>query len=332
MIWMATLSVLTGGPSLLSFDLAHAERPHEYEYRWDFETAHEWDELVASWRATTPTGSFLEVVVTIDGHSFTLGKWREGEAGIFRNSRNGQKHTVGDVSTDTFIAASPRKKGSLKLILAPDEAGRLPKVDRLWLSASQSVQEDGSGALPEIQPLDVPYRAQMSYPGGDVLCSPTSLSMVLAYWSKTLDRPVIDRDVPEVQKNVYDPVYKGCGNWSFNTSYAASLPGMTGYVSRLRGTSDLAAWLERGVPVVCSISYDLLKGKDKRGQGDGHLVVVVGMKGGKIILNDPGRNIVRVEAEVANFRRAWEASRRTVYLVYPKSWLPPEGPGPWASR
>lgn len=329
---MATLGVLASGPSLLSFNLADAERPNPYEYRWHFETPHEWDELVASWRATTPPGSFLEVVVTVDGHSFTLGKWRDGEAGIFRNSRNGQKHALGDVSTDTFVAASLRKKGSVSLILAPDESGSLPKVDHLWLSASQAVEGADQVDLDEIEPLAVPYRAQMSYPGGDVLCSPTSLSMVLAYWSKALDRPVLDRDVPEVQKNVYDPVYKGCGNWSFNTSYAASLPGMTGYVSRLRGTSDLGAWLHRGVPVVCSISYDLLKGKDKRGPGDGHLVVVVGMKNGKIILNDPGRNVVRVEADVANFRRAWEASRRTVYLVYPKSWMPPEGPGPWASR
>ena len=37
--------------------------------------------------------------------------------------------------------------------------------------------------------IDVPERSQMAYENGGVICSPTTVSMLLAYWSRQLDRP-----------------------------------------------------------------------------------------------------------------------------------------------
>ena len=59
--------------------------------------------------------------------------------------------------------------------------------------------------------IDVPQRADNNYPHGGVLCSPTSLSMVLAYYANRLSRPEMNKDVPEVESHVRDPVYKGTG-------------------------------------------------------------------------------------------------------------------------
>ena len=81
--------------------------------------------------------------------------------------------------------------------------------------------------------LPVPTRSQLDYAGGGAWCSPTSVSMVLSYWSMQLGRSDLNRDVPEVAAAVYDPGWPGTGNWSFNTAYAGSFPGMRAYVTRL---------------------------------------------------------------------------------------------------
>ena len=44
--------------------------------------------------------------------------------------------------------------------------------------------------------MDVLERSQMAYENGSVLCSPTTVSMLLSFWSKKLKRADLDRDVP----------------------------------------------------------------------------------------------------------------------------------------
>ena len=100
--------------------------------------------------------------------------------------------------------------------------------------------------------LDVPERSQMVYPnGGPVWCSPTSTSMVMAYWSERLGEPALNRPVPEVAAAVYDVVYRGNGNWPFNTAYAGR-DGLVAYVSRMSTLGQVERWIEAGVPVVAS--------------------------------------------------------------------------------
>ena len=172
----------------------------------------------------------------------------------------------------------------------------------------------------------------MSYPGGNVLCSPTVVSMLLAFWAKELRHPELDRDVPEVQQGVFDPNWPGTGNWPFNTAFAGTVPGMRAYVARLTDISELEAWIASGKPVATSVSYDLLRGKGKKGASDGHLVVLVGFdEHGDPVFNDPGRSTeVRQTYKRADFDAAWATSGRTVYLIYPKFGLVPEDPfGHW---
>jgi hypothetical protein len=180
--------------------------------------------------------------------------------------------------------------------------------------------------------IDVPQRSQMAYQNGDVLCSPTTISMLLAYWARKLDRPGIDGDVPEVVEGVYDPQWGGTGNWVFNTAYAGSFRGLRAYTTRLSDVSELEDLVADGVPVGLSLCYNRLRGKSR--EPSGHLVVCVGFtKDGDVIVNDPGTSKnVRKTFPRANLIDAWEYSKNAVYLIYPVNRrLPEDRFGHWES-
>ncbi|MES1227641.1 MAG: C39 family peptidase, partial [Armatimonadota bacterium] len=245
------------------------------------------------------------------------------------------KDLFASVDTDTLMLAQPAKE--IEVVVEPELSpeGTQPVLKGFHVSLFDSKAAPPSERKANTKPwgkktLEPPRRAQMSYVGGNVLCSPTSVSMDLSYWSQKLNEPSLDLDVPLVQQGVYDVVYNGTGNWAFNMAYAAGQPGMKAYVSRFRDVRDLEDWLEKGVPVACSVAYGLLKGKAQRDPDDGHLVLLVGFtKSGDLIFNDPGRNIVRMTYKRADFERAWATSHRTVYMIHPEGWEVPEGDGPW---
>ncbi|MEQ1935977.1 MAG: C39 family peptidase, partial [Fimbriimonadaceae bacterium] len=119
--------------------------------------------------------------------------------------------------------------------------------------------------------------------------------------------------------------WDGTGNWAFNTAFAGSVPGIRAYVARLWNIEQLESWIAREIPVVCSVSYDLLKGKGQKGKSDGHLVVLVGFTAeGNPVFNDPGRNAVRMTYNRQDFELAWRSSGNTCYMIYPKLYAPPE--------
>ena len=60
--------------------------------------------------------------------------------------------------------------------------------------------------------LPVPARSQMVYAGGgEAWCSPTYLSMVMAYWAGRTGQPQLDQSVPAVAAGTYDYAYGGWG-------------------------------------------------------------------------------------------------------------------------
>jgi hypothetical protein len=100
----------------------------------------------------------------------------------------------------------------------------------------------------------------------------------------------------------------------------------------LNGIADLEAFLNSGIPVAASVSYAVLKGGPKPENGDGHLVVVCGLSGSTVSVNDPGVRLSRVRREFprAVFQAAWAASHQTVYAVWPEGRALPVSPlGTW---
>lgn len=294
------------------------------------ESAELFVEAVPSWAANVPTGSRMEVYLKPDGAKasrYCLGIWTADNT---RTSVKDQSDDVASVDTDTFTLKSPGNKLTVEIDLY--EKATIDSF-RLVLSGQSAPTRREPNKAVWGTTLEPPRRAQMTYPNGSGACSPTSVSMLLGYWSSQLKAPQLDHDVPEVQKGVYDIAWKGTGNWPFNMAFAAGQPGMTAYVSRFRDVRDLEDWIAAGVPVATSVSYGLLKGKQTRDSNDGHLVVVVGFDdNGDLVFNDPGRNVVRMTYKRADFERAWAVSVHTVYLVYPKLWRVPTGPGPWEHR
>jgi len=304
------------------------------------------DEVVLSWNADTPpsTGLTIEARATKpDGNAtkwYVLGKWSKDGTTFPRESVDGQKDSDGTVATDTLILKSPPKSLQVRVTLHGTQTGTKPTLKFFGISladtkAKTNTQEPNRAAWGK--EIVVPSKTQLGWKEASGWCSPTSTSMALAFWSEQTQRPEIDIPVPDAAKACFDKVYDGTGNWTFNTAFAGSFLGIRAYVTRLSDIRELEEWIVAGLPVVVSVSYDLLKGT-KRANDPGHLMVCVGFTAeGEVVLNDPAHHPERGEKARrifprANFFKAWAKSKNTVYLIYPeKTPLPLDTSNHWDS-
>jgi hypothetical protein len=298
-----------------------------------------WDELIASWNAEMPARAYLKIEVRsiYPDHPtkwYTMGLWSGDPAQHPRESVRRQKDNDGNVDTDTLILQQSAERFQLRLTLGGDTKGK-PLLKFLSVSLLESKAE--RSPLPPNRKawgktIDVPERSQMAYENGGVLCSPTTVSMILAHWSKEMNQPGLDRDVPEVVKGVFDPKWTGTGNWVFNTAYAGSFRGMRAYTARLSDVAELEDWIAQGLPVGLSLCYNRLRGKSRTPSG--HLVVCVGFtENGDAVINDPGtsKNVRKVFPR-ANLIDAWLYSKNAAYFIYPESAsVPTDRFGHWDS-
>ena len=304
------------------------------------------NEVIASWNVDAPTGTGVKVEVCAyqNEHAtkfYTLGLWSKDGETFPRVSVEGQKDADGDVNTDTLILNKPATRLQLRVTLEGKEGAQLPTLKFLGVSLA-----DTHAALTPLETnhavwgkeITVPGKTQLGYPGGSGWCSPTSTSMTLAFWAKSLHRPELDIPVPDTAHAIYDKVYGGTGNWPFNTAYAGAFPGIRAYVTRFSDIRELEDWVAIGIPPIVSVSYDLLKGKP-HDNDPGHLMVCDGFtKEGDIVLNDPAHHPEKGEAcrrvfSRANFLRGWNRSKYLVYLIYPEgAKLPADPYGHWEAR
>ncbi|MDI1463102.1 C39 family peptidase [Catellatospora sp. KI3] len=314
-------------------------------------------EAIPSWNASAPAGTWVQIELrgTTEAGTTTkwyvLGRWADADSGIRRTSVPGQADADGNVSVDTFIAAAGRGWTSwqLRITLLRPAGGTLTPALR---SAGAAVSRlPAPGKLTASTPaqargtvLAVPQYSQNvhdgHYPeyngGGEAWCSPTSTSMVLAWWN-ALPGPadyawVDDADpapwVDHAARQTFDYAYDGTGNWPFNPAYAATR-GLDGFITRLRSLNEAEAFIAAGIPLVLSLSF-------KKGEipgldygTNGHLLVLAGFSaGGDPVLNDPHAATdagVRKTAGRAAFEAAWlNSSRGVAYVMRPATApLPP---------
>lgn len=287
-----------------------------------FDPGFDWDELVPSWNVENGDKVSFRIQAGLSKSGSAPDRWYN--FGVWslapskpRMSAKGIKDATAEVQTDTLVATVPQRKVWIKIGLSGPE----PKFPFVALSFRNSkakpVVEAG---LKKVwgKTIDLPTRAQMDYENGGVLCSPTCISMLMWHWSKVLERPEMNHDVPVVAAGVFDPNWPGTGNWPFNTAYVGAVSGMRGYVARLGSVREIEEWIAADVPIVTSVSYAMLKGKPEKAPNDGHLVIVVGFdKEGNPVFNDPGRSDVRQTYKREDFERAWASSGNTVYIVHP---------------
>ncbi len=150
-----------------------------------------------------------------------------------------------------------------------------------WQPELPSVSEPSRDAY--TRRLPVPHRSQ--YTGRSELrgriCSPTSLSMVLAYHG-------IDKPTATVVEACLDPVHDIYGNWPRNIAAAFQL-GAPGYLTRINDWAVVQQHIAAGRPVIASIRFDrpeLIKAAPYK-MTNGHLIVICGFdEDGNVFVND----------------------------------------------
>jgi hypothetical protein len=303
------------------------------------ETTMPFTELIPSWNAETPEGTWIEIRLRarVDGRWTTwyrLGVWSTGSAPGGRHSVGGQDDADARVLTDTLRPRAPGQAYQLAVDLVSSNVDRTPSVSLAAVVASRAPATAPASAGEHRTwgtVLGVPERSQLVYPdGGEVWCSPTSTSMVMAYWAGQLGAPALDHPVPDVAGGTWDPVYRGNGNWPFNTAYAAR-GGLLGYVSRFSSLDQVERWIDVGVPVVASLAWGPgeLANAPVASTG-GHLLVIAGFTTqGDVVVNDPagdprrGQSVRRTYAR-DQFQARWQAgSGGAVYLIHPADQAPP---------
>ena len=299
-----------------------------------------WDELIVSWNADMPKDSYLRVEARAmypdrATKFYVMSLWSSDPAKYPRESVKRQKDADGNVDTDTLTLNRLAERFQIRLTMGGD-APELPKLRFLGAHLLDNTAKPAPLAPNRRawgKTLSVPELSQMAYEGGEVWCSPTIVSMMLAFWAGKLHRPDLARDVPEVAKGVHDRVWGGTGNWVLNTAYAGSFPGMRAYVTRMSDVAELEDWVAHGMPVGLSLCYNRLRGKSRTPSG--HLVVCAGFtKDGDPVINDPGtsKNVRKVFSR-ANLIDAWEYSKNAAYIILPEKAAPPNDRfGHWDSR
>ncbi|MBF9130175.1 C39 family peptidase [Plantactinospora sp. S1510] len=304
-------------------------------------------ELVASWNADTPAGTWIQIELQGTYNTgnqtpwYVMGRWASGDQDIRRTTVNRQGDPWSTIWTDTFsiddVANGVMLRAyqlRLTLYRAPD-ARHAPRVR--MLGAMSSMVPDrfsvppSAGRIAWGRELRVPTYSQNvhagHYPeydgGGQAWCSPTSTEMVVEYWGQkpsAEDTSWVNPDYPDHTVNhaarmVYDYAYEGAGNWPFNTAYAASFPGLDAKVTRLHSLDEVEHFIKAGIPVVTSQSF-LAEELDGANYGtSGHLFVVVGFtRDGDVIINDPAsssNDVVRNVYQREQFEQIWLRTKRT---------------------
>jgi hypothetical protein len=330
----------------------HTGKTAEYEYaQWtspERVLPHPATELVASWNAHTPEGTWIQVELGgtyNDGTAtpwYVMGRWTAGDsdADIRRTSVDGQDDGRSGISTDTF--AIDDESGTLRLssyrlrvtLYRAPGSGETPLVWRVGAMASDiparfTVPASTPGEAAGVE-LPVPSFSQDihvgQYPqydgGGEAWCSPTSTSMALKYWHSGpsgaqldwVDPTYQDPEVDNAARFTYDYQYEGCGNWPFNAAYAASFPNMEGVVTRLHTLNDIEHLISHGIPVITSQSFLASELDGSNYSTSGHLMCIVGFTAeGDVIAHDPASSddaAVRNVYKRGQFETVWLRTKR----------------------
>ncbi|MDX3375395.1 peptidase C39 family protein [Streptomyces sp. ME02-6991-2A] len=293
-------------------------------------------ELITSWNARTPTGTWIAVELSAtyaDGTTtpwFVMGRWASGDGDIRRTSVDDQGDPHSSVWTDTLSvddAASGVRFTSYRLRLTLYRTPGTRLTPTVWRVGAMASDIPDRFTVPATTPahareLRVPRYSQNvhigQYPeydnGGEAWCSPTSSQMIVEYWGRkpTAEdlawvRPGLpDPQVCHAARHTYDHQYGGCGNWPFNAAYAATYRDLNAVVTRLGSLTDLERLVHAGIPVITSQSF-LQEELPGAGYGTaGHLMTVVGFTPeGDVIANDPASPDNEAVRRVYR-RRDWE--------------------------
>lgn len=278
-------------------------------------------DLVMSWNLDSPEDTEIEVLVQVKkgdqwSQWFSYGKW---SLNGHRASVKNQKDELALMDIDTLKILSldgvEYLRYSVKLS-RKDVNTPSPKLRNIFIALNLLEKVEAAFALESdyLVELSIPERSQMIVPEiGNVICSPTSLSMVLEYYGYKLETEEVAAGVLDKEPNIY-------GNWSFNAAFGGTKCKYS-YVERCNSIKNIKEKIAKGIPVIASIrtkSENDITGAPQA-YPSGHLLVVRGftIKDGEeyVIVNDPAAKeieTVRREYKLSEFERAWNG---IVYIL-----------------
>jgi hypothetical protein len=211
---------------------------------------------------------------------------------------------------DVFRAAPAVHAVRLRVRVRAGESAR-------WLVALSAADDAPADLRVAVGPparLDVPALSQIEADAalGARICSPTSVAMVLGYWRRAVTPSALAAEVFHPALDIY-------GVWPAAIR-AAAARGLAGYLLRFPDWATARWCLEHSIPIVASVRYAAgeLSGAAIAATA-GHLLVLVGMDGDTVLVNDPAAPTAaavprRYPAE--EFGRVWLARGGVGYVLF----------------
>ncbi|HIV57850.1 MAG TPA: peptidase C39 family protein [Candidatus Stackebrandtia faecavium] len=301
-------------------------------------------EIIPSWNVDTPAGSWLQVDVQAtydDGEKtpwYCLGRWASGEGDITRTSVGDQGDGRSSVTTDAIAVKDPAavrlQAYQIKLTLHRKPGSKITPT--VWRASALASFVPQRFEVPESSPgevgveLDVPRYSQMihkgQYPeyggGGAAWCSPTSSQMIIESFGRKareedlewVDPDYADPQICHAARSCFDKQFEGCGNWPFNTAYAATYKDMDAVVTRIATLTEAEALVNAGFPVITSVAFMESELDGSGYSTEGHLMTIIGFdENGDVIANDPAspdNDAVRHIYKRHQFETIWLRSMR----------------------
>lgn len=247
-------------------------------------------EITPSWNSNTREGSFVELFIKIRIEN----KWTDyisyGSWSTDGNNVGIKEHYSDEyirVTEDRIFVKSGRLGDGVQIKV--QLRGENPKLKLIAFSTDGGEDEELEGNYLRILE-SVPLISQLSSGHKDarVICSPTSLTMVLKHHGK-------DVDLNQVTRGTLDSGNQAYGNWPQNVAFAGE-QGMRAYTKKCKSINAVKNLIAKGIPVVASVCMkekEMLDGAISAFPS-GHLMVVVGfhVKDGVeyIVVNDPAAN------------------------------------------
>ena len=279
-------------------------------------------QLIVSWNAQRPeSGEFLlkARVRHADTKKWdtwhTIASWGKHQKSFFSRGAFSTFHysrleVEGGAVADAFeVALEGTQDATMDTV-----SGIFVCVSNQSAFIPESYHGKGLG-LPSYKVKRAVKKSQMmiDHPRANVLCSPTSISMVV----QTLHKQPVDPLI--TAQYVYDPSLNVFGNWAFNVAHAFEIAGGNYffYTARPSSFKEIYACLKKNMPVAVSIRGTIKGGK--KSYNNGHLLVIVGWdaRHKKVICFDPRFDElaeVKREYDFDEFIPAWERSRRLTYM------------------
>ncbi|MBN1902093.1 C39 family peptidase [Candidatus Sumerlaeota bacterium] len=255
-------------------------------------------ELLPSWNVKVPETAGYSISIQITTDTLNFSPWlflgREGEAP--EPEAKNQSWNGATVDVDYILSDKPFTHYRWKIDFFRSDSQRSPELKLFSVCHGNS---EGDEALfkkfsPKdiphndlIKKLDVPYRSQLADNPGvserqrHSICCPVSVSMVLAYYKKSLS-------VREVRDLCFDPDSHIYGSWPRSTQTLYRF-GLRSYVTQIRSFDEIKPFIARGIPVIISIKAsegELVSAPYKKTSG--HILVIVGVdKNDAAWVNDP---------------------------------------------